>query len=501
MKTTVVWLRDELRLHDNALLAKAFKGNRENVLPVFCVDPRVYSASAVAKGVPDSNFQKCGALRANFVLESLEDLKRSLTQRGSNLVVSRATPAETFSILANEFDVDEIFCAEGACQEEIDDEKAVAELDVKLTKVWEGTMYHRDDVPSPDDVFTNWRSKVEKKQTPIRDEVSLPEKLPHAPASKIDESIPTLADLGYPARAEPDARGDFFAPVGGETAALARLRRYIWEEDRLSTYFDTRNGMIGQGYSTKFAPWLARGCLSPRRVAHECRKYERARVKNKSTYWVVFELTWRDFFEMTARKHGRKLFWQYGFKDLAPQQRWAGASSPSFKAWTLGRTGAPLVDANMRELVATGFMSNRGRQNVASYLVHDLGVDWRLGAAFFEAHLVDYTAPSNWGNWHAAAGLNGGRINRFNIVKQSRDYDEQGEYIKLWCPELKDVPAPQCFEPHKMSRADQVRYKCEIGVDYPRPVAAPKKNFENTQRPSSKDKKRNKGRGVRREYY
>lgn len=104
---------------------------------------------------------------------------------------------------------------------------------------------------------------------------------------------------------------------------------------------------------------------------------------------------------------------------------------------------------------------------MASFLVLDLGVDWRLGAAFFETHLVDYTAPANWGNWHAAAGLSGGRVNHFNIVKQSRDYDHNGDYIKLWCPELAKVPPPHCFEPHKLDDAEQTRFGCEIGRDYP----------------------------------
>ena len=119
--------------------------------------------------------------------------------------------------------------------------------------------------------------------------------------------------------------------------------------------------MVGQGYSTKFAPWLARGCLSPRRVAHECAKYEQQRVANKSTYWVKFELTWRDYFIYYAHKYGEKLFFPYGVKGSSRKWR---VDSNALRAWKEGRTGAPLVDANMRELRATGFMSNRGRQNV-----------------------------------------------------------------------------------------------------------------------------------------
>ena len=119
----------------------------------------------------------------------------------------------------------------------------------------------------------------------------------------------------------------------------------------------------------------------------------------------------------------------------------------------------PLVDANMRELAATGWMSNRGRQNVASYLILDLGIDWRRGAEHFETLLLDYDTASNWGNWVAAAGLTGGRLNKFNITKQSRDYDANGDYLRAWIPELADVPteyvfcyrSPTCFFPPFLS--------------------------------------------------
>lgn len=115
-----------------------------------------------------------------------------------------------------------------------------------------------------------------------------------------------------------DMRGDFFAPTGGETSGLARVEQYIWDEDRLRVYFDTRNGMVGQGYSTKFAPWLAKGCISARFIAAECRRYERERgISNKSTYWVKFELTVRDYFFFYAAKYGRRLFFEYGVKGVA----------------------------------------------------------------------------------------------------------------------------------------------------------------------------------------
>lgn len=114
-------------------------------------------------------------------------------------------------------------------------------------------------------------------------------------------------------------------------------------------------------------------------------------------------------------------------------------------------------------------MSNRGRQNVASYLVLDLGIDWRIGADHFESLLLDHDVCSNYGNWNAAAGLTSGRVNKFNITKQSKDYDANGDYIRHWLPELKNVPAPFIFEPWRLSAAEQERYGVKIGVDYPSP--------------------------------
>jgi deoxyribodipyrimidine photo-lyase len=329
----------------------------------------------------------------------------------------------------------------------------------------------------------------------VRPELPTPAKgdLPLPPASALPPgtlgaALPSWADLPWPAAfptpAEPPTPPHPRAAIafaGGETAALARLKHYLWDTDAIATYFETRNGMLGPDYSTKFSPWLAHGCLSPRRVHAEVRRYERARTEGgagtKSTYWVLFELTWRDFFVFWARKHGDRIFFLGGPAD-GRRAGGGGERTPwrddraLFARWAEGRTGHPLVDANMRELRQTGFMSNRGRQNVASLLAVDYGVDWRLGAAVFEYFLVDHTPTANWGNWVCAAGMNGGRVNRFNVPKQSKDYDPQGAYARAWVPELGRVPAAGVHEPHLMARAAQEAAGCVVGVDYPAPVPA-----------------------------
>jgi len=203
---------------------------------------------------------------------------------------------------------------------------------------------------------------------------------------------------------------------------------------------------------------------------------------------VVFELLWRDFFKYFAKKHGDSIFFPSG--TINSKKEWKHYDK-NVQAWIEGRTGFPLVDANMRELAATGFMSNRGRQNVASFLALELNQDWRYGADYFESVLLDHDVHSNWGNWCSAAGMTGGRLNRFNIVKQSKDYDQHGEYVRHWIPELKDVPTQFVHEPWKMNQFQQMEYNCNIGVDYPNPIAKP---FY----PNPKNGGRSKGDGRRR---
>ena len=221
--------------------------------------------------------------------------------------------------------------------------------------------------------------------------------------------------------------------------------------------------------TSKLSPWLAHGCLSPRRVQAEVARYERERTKNRSTYWLTFELLWRDFFRLYGAKHGDRLFWPSGPKGVRgmPDRLDEGL----FAAWREGRTGLPLVDASMRELDATGFMSNRGRQNAASFFVKHLRQPWWVGAAYYEALLVDYDATSNWGNWAYAAGVGSDPRDRyFDVELQLRKYDEDAAFVKHWIPALRGLPPKQAREPYRMSPREQRERGVVIGEDYPAPV-------------------------------
>jgi deoxyribodipyrimidine photo-lyase len=217
---------------------------------------------------------------------------------------------------------------------------------------------------------------------------------------------------------------------GGEPAAQAHLQGYF-AGDLAHRYKATRNGLIGADFSSKFSPWLAQGALSPRSILAALRAFEAQHGASDGSYWLWFELLWRDYFRFLHLQHGRRLYRASGLAEHAVPPAHDAAA---FARWCRGETGQPLVDAGMRELAATGYLSNRLRQVVASYLVHDLGCDWRAGAAWFEAQLVDYDVCSNQGNWLYIAGRGsdprGGR--RFNPDKQAQEHDPDGVYRRLW---------------------------------------------------------------------
>eukprot|EP00123_Amoebidium_parasiticum_P022169 comp8150_c0_seq1/m.3620 comp8150_c0_seq1/g.3620 ORF comp8150_c0_seq1/g.3620 comp8150_c0_seq1/m.3620 type:complete len:236 (-) comp8150_c0_seq1:109-816(-) len=180
-------------------------------------------------------------------------------------------------------------------------------------------------------------------------------------------------------------------------------------------------------------------------------------------------MLWRDYFHFLQMKVGNTMFHLGGPRHVS--KKWI-KNDVFFKAWAEGNTGLPFVDANMRELTATGWQSNRGRQNVASFLAKDLELDWRIGAEYFEQMLLDHDVSSNYGNWTYVAGVGTDpREDRhFNVVKQGKDYDPDGEYVRMWCPELKNVPTDKIHHPWTMTASEQKRFGVLIGKDYPAPI-------------------------------
>ena len=473
MPKIIYWFRNDLRLHDNDAFSQAV-ADADQVLPVFVFEPRWFAE------LPQIGVRKTGPFRANFLIEAVADLRRSLQSRGADLIVRVGNPARVLADLAEDISAGAVYASKEVTQEETDVEsdlnKRLKPLNVDLELIWQSTLYHVRDLPFEvarlPEVFTQFRNRVEK-YADVREPVPTPERV-RLVADVEPGTMPTLTTFGFPAAMVPDVRSAV-AFHGGETKAVARLERYLWERDLIKTYKDTRNGMLGEDYSSKFSAWLSLGCLSPRLVYAEVKRYEQERVKNDSTYWLIFELVWRDFFRFVALRYGTRIFKPSGIRhDLTKKWR---QDTDLFMRWAEGETGIPFIDANMRELNQTGFMSNRGRQNVGSFLVKDLGIDWTWGAAYFESLLVDYDPCSNWGNWNYVAGVgNDPREDRyFNIYSQATRYDEQGKYVKHWLPELVDVPVDKVHLVSNLSRTEQAQYSVALGDTYPMPVINPNK--------------------------
>ncbi|MCP9292401.1 DASH family cryptochrome [Gracilimonas sediminicola] len=468
MKRSLIWFRNDLRLHDNEALAKASQA--EEILPVYIFDPRHFETTSFG-------FPKTGAHRARFLLESLENLKSNLQKHSLDLIFRMGKPEEILPRLMEEHSIDLAFTHKEITREEINVEEGIKnKIGDKLSFVWGSTLFHINDIPFSKneipEVFTQFRKRTEKqsevrKELKFRSDVKQVRDVNSAP-------LPSLKDLGLEAIPRDD-RGviDF---KGGEDEALQRLQEYFWEKDQLKNYKYTRNGLLGADYSSKFSPWLANGCLSPRRIYWQVKKYEDERTNNVSTYWMIFELIWRDYFRFSVWKHGDKLFWQSGIQ--SKERTWR-TDRKDFKKWAEGNTGIPFIDANMRELNATGYMSNRGRQNVASFLAQNLNIDWRMGAEYFESLLLDYDPCSNYGNWAYNSTVGHDPRNRyFNIINQAEKYDKKGEYVRHWIPELEKVPKEFIHEPHKMNPEQQTLHSVEIGDSYPKPMINLEESYE-----------------------
>ncbi len=427
MKTTIVWFKTDLRLHDNETLVRAIASS-DQIIPVYCFDPTHFETNAYG-------FQKTGSFRAAFLLESIVALDNNLRELGSKLVVLMGKPEIELPKLVLEYKVSKVFAKREVAYEEKQTEQLLKNELFKLKCEFEAfstsTLYHALDLPFSikdiPDVFSNFRKKVEKEST-IRVIFEKPLEIRSPKLS--DSNLPTLSDLGLTTSIiDPRAVLEF---KGGENSALLRMKYYFFETQLISKYKETRNGMVGPDYSSKFSAWLALGCISPRYIYNDLKKYETEFGANESTYWLIFELLWRDYFRFMMKKHNSKFFQQSGIQDKGITVN--KHNKQQLQDWIDGSTGVDFIDANMLELKLTGFMSNRGRQNVASYFCNDLKLDWRFGAAYFEQQLIDYDVCSNWGNWAYLAGVgNDPRGNRyFNIEKQANDYDKNRIFQNLW---------------------------------------------------------------------
>lgn len=334
-----------------------------------------------------------------------------------------------------------------------------------------------DDPQKLPDIFTTYRKMVEPLRDNAREVLPTPAKnslppLPppeNIPAQSLPFVIPsTHRDLEEailfpvthsPGIANPPPRPEPLNSAhpyhGGEKFAHERINHLI-KSGSMTNYKATRNGLLGLDFSTKLSAWLALGCITARQVHAKMYAFEEGtnpkyrdapgwgEGENEGTKAVRFELAWRDYMRLCHKKFGDRILSVGGFKqDFSYNWKTPGPDSPEIQAkldrFLNGTTGMGLIDASQRELYFTGYTSNRARQNVASYLSKHLGMDWRLGAEWYENLLIDYDISSNWGNWQYVAGVGNdprstSRV--FNSVKQAVDYDPKGEYVYHWITEF-----------------------------------------------------------------
>ena len=421
----LVWFRNDLRVHDNESLTNAIDEN-ETVIAVYFFDQRHFEETRFG-------FKKTEKFRAKFLIESITSLKQNLEKLNIPLLVYHQRPEDMIPEIVTKNEIDSIYFQEEWTSEEmevLENIKSKISNTVAFKSTYNQFLFHPEDIPfdiaSIPNVFTQFRNQCEK-STKIRTEFTA-KPMPEDNLITNLTVIPSMETLGF-TDFDMDSR-TAFPFQGGEDEAQKRLQNYFWETKKLSVYKLARNGLIGTDFSSKFSPWLANGSISAKSIYWEIIKYEQQIDKNESTYWLIFELIWRDYFKYISLKNGNSIFKIGGILDK--KYDWKTNQSAVIH-WINGTTGEPFVNANMIELQQTGWMSNRGRQNVASFFAKELLIDWRIGAAYFEAMLLDYDVHSNYGNWMYVSGVgNDPRDRKFNIKLQASNYDGQSKFQKLW---------------------------------------------------------------------
>ena len=453
-QVSLVYFQHDLRLDDQLSLIEAKKRG----LPIIGV--YLFSSQTLSK--TKWGLTQSGAYRLRFLWDSLIDLKKNLSQLNIPLYVFQDD--HLHALMFSPMIVNHVYCAAEPGSEEILLRKKL------LTVLGQPpiTLVHDKPIVSPSHYpwlltdlpkrFTDARLRIETLIQVLSPQSFLPFHQEQLPLLKDDwqlmeQQIPT-------------------APLllnGGESEAKKHLQQYFFINQHVLTYKETRNNMLAFQDSSKLSPALSLGLLSPRRIYAELKKVETTLKKNASTYWLWFELLWRDFFYYLHFQVGDLFFMESGMQ--GHPHPWQ--TQPAYYQSILeAKTGYPLVDANLIELYQTGWMSNRGRQNVASFISKILRLDWRFGAALFEHFLIDYDVSSNYGNWQYISGVGvDPREDRiFNVSLQAKKYDSRGDYLAHWLPSLNKIPVPLRFEPWKMNGLEMAMYGCEIGRDYPKPI-------------------------------
>jgi deoxyribodipyrimidine photo-lyase len=422
MKKSIYWFRKNLRLRDNPSLFNAIKDNDE-IIFIYIYDLKTYNPNGL-------DIHEIGDFRKKFVIESVLDLEKNLKSKNIHLHTFEGDKIKILDEIRSSHGIDTIYCSKEVGWYEEEDEKKLIDNNYELIMSEDPHLieerelpFHLDNLPL---IFTPFRKKVEK-NSKIRDDIR---ELPSVKKAIVNTELKFLSKIEVNNIINHSKTAYPFE--GGERNALERLKSYLWESNNITKYKETRNGLIGTEYSSKFSAYLSTGSISPVTIYHEIKRFEKEVKKNSSTYWLIFELMWREFFRYVAKKGKKDIFMINGINGNIFNRNF-NSDINLFKKWCNGKTGQEFIDANMVELNSTGYMSNRGRQNVASYLINELDLNWTWGAAYFESKLIDYDVASNWCNWMYMAGVGNNIRNwAFSPSKQSEMYDKGGKFRSLW---------------------------------------------------------------------
>jgi len=431
-KVGLHWFRKDLRIQDNLSLSE-LASQVDQLVCVYVYQEEEKDQNSISALV---NKEIIGKHRRNFINQTLQDLNNTLGALGHRLIVislESQEPIDVIQDLVKTLNITHLsaewhcgFNEQSQWQKTADSVSALVP-NIKFIQANSSTLFNASKFPfsieNMPSTFSPFRKKVEKycKVELVNNPLTSIPPMPNLFAFEHSINLDTLT-----------VQSNHYEKLsGGETAAKQQLAHYLWSTDNIGRYKDTRNGLDGWDFSSKFSAWLALGCISPRQIYAELDRYESERIKNESTYWLFFELLWREFFHWHHYVHGLRLFAASGVQQI---MRSTNFDPNTFVEWQNGQTGYPIVDACMRQLLHTGFMSNRGRQLVASCFVHELGQDWRYGATYFEYQLIDFDVASNWGNWQYLGGVGADpRGHRqFNLQKQTDIYDPNNEFITQW---------------------------------------------------------------------
>jgi len=445
-RTHIWWIRRDIRLQDNQALEAARQG-ADHLVPLFIIEPDLMDAAAPK--------------RRAFLLGALTDLDHQLKALGSRLII-RQGPAQTaLPALTAELDAAAIFAHEDFSPFARQRDQAISEqADLTLTPgvVLQHPETIRKEDGDPYIVFTPFKKSWYQQPLPTPADCNpAPDTLPPLPAKIESIDLPTSDDPV-----------DHFPASTKE--ALRRLTDFTSGD--IQRYRSQRNRLDLDGTS-RLSPYLRFGLVSAREAfAHANISMLQAKSDNardEVRTWLD-ELVWREFYTAILYQFPDVL--QHPFRQDYEHISWRQAPD-DLAAWQNGQTGYPIVDACMRQLLETGWMHNRGRMIVASFLTKDLLINWQEGEAWFMDNLVDGDPASNNGGWQWTAGTGTDAapyFRIFNPIIQSQKFDPDGEFIARWVPELADLPTPYRHQPWDMTDKEAQEYGFKIGRDYPDPI-------------------------------